>query len=258
MSVLQPCDLADLQQFPAAVAKTSQMDDQVNGRSKLSADSRQGKVHPHQNHGLKAGQHVLRAVCVTAAQRSVMPRVHSLYHVDGLTSADLADDDPVRPHAQGRADQIPDTDGTASLYIRIPGLQAHKVINVPDLELSIVLDGNDPFISRYKFGEGIEEGGLSRSGPAADKNVVAGADNAVQKSSDLFRQGAQSQKILHPDRLLRKTPDRHDRTVQSHRRQNDIHTVSICKARIHDRRGFVDHAVTGGNYLLYYVLQLLL
>lgn len=121
-----------------------------------------------------------------------------------------------------------------------------------------IIDGNDPFISRYKFGEGIEEGGLSRSGPAADKNVVAGADNAVQKSSDLFRQGAQSQKILHPDRLLRKTPDRHDRTVQSHRRQNDIHTVSICKARIHDRRGFVDHAVTGGNYLLYYVLQLLL
>ena len=78
MSILQSCDFADFQKFPAAVTKAPQMDDQIDCRSQLAADRRQGKVHPHQYHGLKAGKHVLGAVCMAGAQGSVMSRIRNL------------------------------------------------------------------------------------------------------------------------------------------------------------------------------------
>ena len=63
-AVLHAGHLADLQQPAAPVAEPSQVDDQVDRRGDLAADGGQGQVHPHQDHGLQTGQHVLRAVGV--------------------------------------------------------------------------------------------------------------------------------------------------------------------------------------------------
>ena len=56
-----------------------------------------------------------------------MSRVHGLEHVEGLTAADLADDDPIRSHPERVANQISDRDLAAALDGRRPCLQTDDV-----------------------------------------------------------------------------------------------------------------------------------
>lgn len=81
-----------------------------------------------------------------------MSCIHSLYHIDCLASADLSDNDPVRPHTQCGPDEVPDTDRAAPFYICVPRLQAHEIIDMTDLKFGIILNRDHPFISRYIFG----------------------------------------------------------------------------------------------------------
>ena len=61
-----------------------------------------------QNHHLQPVQRVARGVGVDGRQRPVVAGVHRLEHVERLGAADLADDDPVGPHAKGVADEVAD------------------------------------------------------------------------------------------------------------------------------------------------------
>ena len=54
-----------------------------------------------------------------------MSRVHRLEHVEGLTAADLTDDDPIRSHPERVANQI--TDLAATLDGRRSGLETDDV-----------------------------------------------------------------------------------------------------------------------------------
>ena len=60
-----------------------------------------------------------------------------------LPAADLADHDPVRPHAQRVADQVADGDLALALDVRRPALQPDHVVLL-ELQLHGVLDGDDP------------------------------------------------------------------------------------------------------------------
>ena len=76
-----------------------------------------------------------------------MTRVHRLEHVQGLAAAALADDDPVRPHAEAVAHELPDRDLPLSLQVRRPTLQGDHVLLL-HLKLSRVLDGDDALAVR--------------------------------------------------------------------------------------------------------------
>jgi hypothetical protein len=62
------------------------------------------------DHRLHAGQRVSRAVGMNRCQRSVMPRVHRLQHVESFGAAHFAHDDAVWTHAQAVDDQLPHRD----------------------------------------------------------------------------------------------------------------------------------------------------
>ena len=115
-----------------------------------------------------------------------MSCIHSLDHINSLTSADLADNDPVRAHAERGADQVPDADRAAALDIGVARLEAHQVLDLPDLQLGIIFDGDHAFPFRYVRGEGIQKRRLAGACPPADENVVSGAHHAVQKCGDLL------------------------------------------------------------------------
>ena len=79
-------------------------------------------------------------------QRALVARVHRLEHVQGLGAADLADDDPVRTHAQRVPDELADADLALALDVRRPSLERDHVLL--ELELGGVLDRDDPLIAR--------------------------------------------------------------------------------------------------------------
>ena len=63
--------------------------------------------------------------------------------LDDLGAADLADDDAVRPHAQGLAHEVAQRHGAGALEVGRPGLQADDV-RVRGRQLAGVLDEQEP------------------------------------------------------------------------------------------------------------------
>ena len=66
-------------------------------------------------------------------------------HVQGLAASALADDDPVRAHVQGVADQQSNRDLAFAFQVRRPRLEGDHVL-LAELELCRVLDGDDPLV----------------------------------------------------------------------------------------------------------------
>ena len=74
-----------------------------------------------------ARQRVARGVGVNGGHAAVMAGVHRLQHVECLGAADLADDDPVRTHAQRVAHQVALGHLTLALQTGWPCLQANDM-----------------------------------------------------------------------------------------------------------------------------------
>ena len=72
---------------------------------------------------------------------------HGLDHVQGLARTALADDDPVGPHVQGVAEQVPHRDLALALEVGRAGLEGDHVL-LAELELGGILDGDDPIVVR--------------------------------------------------------------------------------------------------------------
>ncbi len=75
-------------------------------------------------------------------ERAFVTRVHCLQHVESLGPSNLADDDPVRTHAQGVADEVADGHLTFPLDVLRPGLEPHDM-SLLELKLCGVLDRDD-------------------------------------------------------------------------------------------------------------------
>ena len=91
---------------------------------------------------LQPGRHLPRGVRVHGARAAVVPGVQRREQVADLGAADLADDQPVRAHPQGLADQVAQGHPAGALDVRRAGDQAHDV-RVPRPQLLGVLDHDD-------------------------------------------------------------------------------------------------------------------
>ena len=76
-----------------------------------------------------------------------MAGVHGLKHVQRLGSAALADDDAVRPHAQGVAHQVALRDLAEPFEVGRPRLQPDDV-RLLQLQFGRVLDGDQALVVR--------------------------------------------------------------------------------------------------------------
>src|SRR5688500_16875983 len=98
---LHALDLTDVRHPAAAVAQPGELDDDVDGRGHLLANGPHRQIHAgHQDHGLDPGETVPGRVGVHRRQRTVVPGVHSLEHVEGLAAAAFPDDDAVGAHPE--------------------------------------------------------------------------------------------------------------------------------------------------------------
>ena len=93
---------------------------------------------------------------------AVVPRVHRLEHVERLAAAAFSDDDAVRAHPQGIADEIAYGDGAAPLDVGRPGFQPDHV-RLLKADFGRVLYGDDPLLLGDEAGQGVQQGGLARN-----------------------------------------------------------------------------------------------
>src|SRR5271157_1268107 len=94
-------DFHQMRHSACAVAHTRQLDDNSDCGRNLLAKGPFRKIQvSHQRHGFHARDRITRTVGMNGCERAVMPRVHSLEHVQSLFATNLAYDDPVGPHSQ--------------------------------------------------------------------------------------------------------------------------------------------------------------
>ena len=93
---------------------------------------------------LEAAQSLARRIGVHRAHRSVVAGIHRLQKIKGFGSANLADDDALRPHAQAVAHQVAHCHGAGAFEIRRACLEPHDM-RLLQLEFGRVLAGDDAF-----------------------------------------------------------------------------------------------------------------
>ena len=102
-----------------SIAHAANLNDDVDGRGYLFPHCFRRYVEVgHGNHLFQPAQRVTASVGVNGRHRAVMSGIHCLQHVECLAAADLADDDPVGPHAQRVFDQIALRDFSFSFDVR--------------------------------------------------------------------------------------------------------------------------------------------
>ena len=114
------------------------------------------------------GQGRLGVVGVDRSQAPAVPGIERLQEIGGLAAPDLADNNVIGAMAQAHGlHEVPDRHRFA---VDPPRLEADTVFPV-DPEFQGVLDGNNAVVGGKQLDQGIEQRGLTRSGPAADQDI---------------------------------------------------------------------------------------
>ena len=180
-------------------------------------------------------------VGVDGGQRPVVAGVHRLEHVEGLAAADLADHDPVRPHAQRVAHQVADGDLALALDVRRPALQPHHVLLL-ELQLDGVLDGDDALVVGDEGGQHVEQGGLAGAGAAGDDDVQLRLDAGVQQLGHLRGERAELDEVADASAGPCELADGERGAVDGQRRDDGVDARAVRQAGVDHRRGLVDAA----------------
>ena len=170
-----------------------------------------------------------------------MAGVHRLQQVERLGSADFADDDAFRPHAQAVLDQIAHGDLAFAFEVGRPGFQAHHV-RLLQLQFGGVLAGDDALVVVDELGEAVEQRGLAGAGAAGDDGVDAAAADDLEDLGAFRRDRAELDQLLERELVLLELADGERRPVDRQRRHDDVDARAVRQARVADRRGFVDAA----------------
>src|SRR5579862_3669523 len=210
------------------------MNDQVEGRGDLLPDRAQRQVDACSEHQhLEARKRVARVVRMNGGKRSFMPGIHRLEHVERLGAANLADDDPVGPHAQRVANQLPDPHFALTLDVRRPRLERDDM-PLLELQLGRVLNRHDALIVRDEGRERIQHRRLARAGPAGNEHVDLAANARCEECRRLGRQRPEGREVRKRVRVPRELPDRQRRATERQRRDDGIHAAAV-------RKSCVDH-----------------
>ena len=157
-----------------------------------------------------------------------MAGVQRLHEVEGLAAADLAEDEPVGPHPQGVADEVAHRHQTDLLGRRRPGLQPNDV-GMEKSELGRVLGRHDPLGGVDLGGDRIQQGGLARTGAAADDQVGVVGDRGRQHP------GSVTAEVVQLDALEHEPADGDVGPVERDRRNDDVDPAAVGEPAIDAR-----------------------
>ena len=160
-----------------------------------------------------------------------------------LGAPHLSHNNSRRSHPERCPDQIPDRDFFTVLRSCRPGLQPHQIGHMLYLKFCGVFNNHNPFLFRNKFRKCIQKSRLSATCSACDQNRIARSHRIRQKINLLLRDTVHLQQPFHGHRLFWKSSYRDDRSVDRHRRQHHMDTVSVFQPGIYDGLGFIDRPV---------------
>ncbi len=93
-------------------------------------------------------------------QRALVPRVHRLEHVEGLASADLPHDDPIRAHAKRVATRSRTVTSPRPSTFGGPRLKRHDVW-LREAQLGRVLDRDEALVLGDEAAQHTQQRGLA-------------------------------------------------------------------------------------------------
>ena len=99
-----------------------------------------------------------------------MAGVHRRQEIEALLAADFAEDDAIGTHTQRVDDEIADGDRALALEVGRAGFERQPV-RLLQAEFGRVLDGDDALARVDHLRQGVEHGGLARTGTARDDDV---------------------------------------------------------------------------------------
>ena len=238
-------DLGDRDDPAAAVGPAGLVDDEVDRVGDLLAHRAVREPEAgHEGERLQAAQRLLRRARVDRAQGAVVPGAHRGQHVQGFRPPDLADHDPVGPHAQRVAHQAADRHLAATLDARRARLEAHDV-GLAQAQFGGVLDGHDALVGGHERRQRVERRRLARSGPAGDQDVQARADGAGEDVAQRRRPGADGDEVVGAQPARAEATDGEHRPVEGERRDHDVDPRAVRQPRVAQRLGLVDAAPEG-------------
>src|SRR5579875_1799709 len=233
-------DFRDVGDLARTVAQALAVDDNVDGGRNHRANRVHGKpIAAHGDHGLESRQRLARRVRVHGAHRTVVAGVHRLQQVKSFRPTHLADDDPIRPHAQAVAHEIAHGHLALAFEVGRPGLQPHHV-GLLQLQFGGVFAGDDTLAVVDELGETIEKRRLARARAARNQRIHPATADDAQNLGSLRRDGAELDQLVERELVLPEFADRQRRAVDGEGRRDDVDARAVGKARIADRRGFVD------------------
>ena len=194
-----------------------------------------------QRERLDPGGDVGGGVGVQGAAAALVPGVEGGEQLDHLRAAHLADDDPVRSHPQGLADQVVQRQRPGPLEVGGAGLERDDV-RVRRRELGGVLDDDDPFGRRDQPEQGREDGGLAGAGAAGDEERRPRGDQRLQQPPHLGRGVPGREQVGQRERAPRREPQRDGRAGAGDRRQDRVQARAVGQPQVHARGGVVETA----------------
>src|SRR5229473_4587595 len=186
-----------------------------------------------------------------------MAGVHGLQQVERFRSADFADDDAFRTHAEAVADQFAHRYLTFTLDVGWTGFQAHHM-RLLQLKFRGVFAGNDAFVVLDELGEAVEQRGLAGAGTARDQHVATDAADDLQNLRAVRRDRSKLDQLVQGQLVFLEFADRQCGAVDRQRWNDGVDARAVGKACVADRRGFVDAAADLADNALADVQELLI
>ena len=184
------------------------------------------------------------------------PGIQSDQHVQALGLPDLADHQPVRPHAQGLLDQPAQRDLPLPLQVRLAALKPHDVAE-RKLQLEDFLHGDDPLAGADAGGEAVQHGGLARLGGARDQDVEAAGHGRAEKPGRLRGERAQLHQMLQPAGLDHELADIDGPVTPGDVRDDHVEPGAVRERGIHERGRHVQAPAGALEHPLHQVPDLL-
>ena len=243
---------------PGAVAQAGGLDDNVDrGADHLANGPRRKRESTHRDHRFAARQGFAGVVGVQRSHRSVVAGVHGLQEVECFGSADFADDDAFRTHAEAVSDQFAHGDLALALDVGRTGFQAHHM-RLLQLKFRGVFAGNDAFVVLDELGEAVEQRRLAGAGTARDQNVATDAADDLQNLRAVRRDRSKFDQLVQGQLVLLELADRQCGAVDRQRRNDGVDAGAVGEPRVADRRGFVDPPADLADDALTDIQQLLI
>src|SRR6185437_15922157 len=187
----------------------------------------------HCDHGFATRQGFARVVGVQRAHRAVVAGIHGLQQVKGFGSANFADDDTFRTHAQAVADQFAHSDLALAFEIRRARLEAYHV-RLLELQFGGVFTGDDALVVIDELSQAVEQRGFARAGATRHQCVDAAATDDTKDFGPLRRDRAEFHELVERQLVFFEFADGEGRTVNGQRRHDTVDARTVRQARVAD------------------------